>query len=276
MMSLPKYLKIISINFLIIFFLFNFEACKKEETNKKYIAKVNDSYLTKDELDSIYNSSSGLQYKDEIVRNWINRELLFQEAKKQGILNDKNFKRILDDSKKELAASFLLKNYVDNEKINVDQAELEKYYKSNPDEFKLLYNSYLLNIIVFNNEDEALKFRTEALGSNWNDAYQNIKNDTSVYSEKSGELLFEYKVQPISVLRVVKELYPSEISIVLHTDEGRFTVVQLLKNFDKGIIPPFDLIKNEVEKIYLMKRKELTIKNYIKELYSKNDIEVNN
>ena len=201
---------------------------------------------------------------------------MFQEAKKQGILNDKNFNRILDDSKKELAASFLLKNYVNNEKINFKPAELEKYYENNPDEFKLLYNSYLLNIIVFNNEDEALKFRSEALGNNWDEAYQNIKNDTSVYSEKSGELLFEYKVQPISVLRVVKELYPSEISIVLHTDEGKFTVVQLIKNFDKGIIPPFDLIKNEIEKVYLMQKKELTIKNYIKELYSKNDIEVNN
>ena len=62
MMNLPKYLKITSIIFLIIFFLVNFEACRKEETNKKYVAKVNDSYLTEDELDSIYNSSSGLQY----------------------------------------------------------------------------------------------------------------------------------------------------------------------------------------------------------------------
>ena len=88
--------------------------------------------------------------------------------------------------------------------------------------------------------------------------------------------MFEYKVQPVSVLRVVRELYPSEISIVLHTDGGRFTVVQLIQKFDKGSLPPFDLIKNEVKNVYLVQKKELTVKNYIKELYSKNDIEVNN
>ena len=276
MMNLQKHLKTISIFFPVVFFLINFEACKKEEPNKNYIAKVNDSYLTEDELDSIYNISSGIQYKDEIIRNWINRELLFQEAKKQGILNDKNFNRIMDDSKKELAASFLLENYIRNEKIIIEPAELEKYFNNNPDEFKLLYNSYLLNIINFNTEDKALKFRSEALEKNWDDAYQDIKNDTAVFSEKSKELLFEYKVQPIAVLRVVKELYPSEISIVLHTEEGKYTVVQLIQKFDKGVTPPFDLIKNEVKKIYTMQKKELTIKDYIKELYSKNDIEVNN
>jgi hypothetical protein len=276
MMNFQKYLRTISICFLIVFFLFSFEACKKELPGKKYIAKVNDSYLTEDELDSIYNANSGIQYKNEIIRNWINRELLFQEAKKQGILADERFNRILDDSKKELAASFLIKNYVAGEKITVEPAELEEYYNHNPDEFKLLYDSYLLNEIVFNNEDDALKFRIEALGKNWDDAYNNIKNDTAVFSEKSRELLFEYKVQPVSVLRVVRELYPSEISIVLHTDNGRFSVVQLIQKFDKGAVPPFDLIKNEVKNIYLMQKKELTVKNFIKELYSKNDIEVNN
>ena len=276
MMNLQKYLKTISIYFLIVIFLAGLEACKKEVPNKKYIAKVNDSYLTEDELDSIYNINSGIQFRDEIIRNWINRELLFQEAKKQGILNNKNFNRILDDSKKELAASFLLKDYINKEKIAVEPAELEEYYNKNPDEFKLLYDSYLLNVIVFNNEDIALKFRAEALGKNWEDAYQDIKNDTALFSEKSRELLFEYKVQPVSVLRVVRELYPSEISIVLHTDGGRFTVVQLIQKFDEGSLPPFDLIKNEVKNVYLVQKKELTVKNYIKELYSKNDIEVNN
>lgn len=276
MMNLPRYLKKIRVYFLIISFLINFGACKKEAPIKKYVAKVNDSYLTENELDSMYNVNSGIQYKDEIIRNWINRELLFQEAKKQGILNDKEFNSVLDNSKKELAASFLIKNYINKEKIIVEPPETKKYYNDNPDEFKLLYDSYLLNEIIFNNEDDALKFRSEALGRNWEDAYQDIKSDTAVFSEKSRELLFDYKVRPVSVLRVVQELYPSEISIVLHTDEGKYTVVQLIQKFNKGTIPPFDLIKNEVKKIYLIQKKELTVKNYIKELYSKNDIEVNN
>ena len=274
MMNLQKHLKTTSIFFLLVFFLIYFEACKKEVTSKKYIARVNNAYLTQAELDSIYNLSSGMQYKNEIIRNWINRELLFQEAQKQGVLKDKNFNRILDDSKKELAASFLLKNYFNNEKIIAEPAELEKYYKDHSDKFKLQYNSYLLNRITFNNEDKALKFRSIVLGKSWNYAYQALKNDTSVYSEKAKELLFEYEIQPVSILRVVKELFPNEISIALGDEHGRYTIVQLIAKFDKGVIPPFDLIQNEVRNVYLMQKKELTIKDYIKELYSKNDIEV--
>ncbi len=276
MMNLPKHLKTISIFFLLVFFLIYFEACKKEVQSKKYIAKVNDSYFTQAELDSIYNLSSGMQYRNEIIRNWINRELLFQEAEKQGVLNDKNFNRILDDSKKELAASFLLNNYFEKEKIKVDRGDLEKYYKDHSDKFKLFYNSYLLNQITFNNEDKALEFRSNAIKKDWEYAFQTVKNDTSVFSEKSRELLFEYEIQPVSILRVVKELFPNEISIALHNDEGRYIIVQLIGKFDKGVIPPFDLIQDEVKTVYMMQKKELTIKDYIKDLYSKNDIEVKN
>lgn len=275
MMNLLMYLKTISTFFILVFLLI-FSSCKKEVVEKKYVAKVNDSYLTQAEVDSIYNLSSGMKYKNEIIRNWINRELLFQEAQKQGILKDENFNRILDDSKKELAASFLLKNYFEKEKMAVDQAELQKYYSEHSDKFRLFYNSYLLNQITFTSEDKALEFRANALKKNWDYAFQTVKNDTSVFSEKSRELLFEYEIQPASILRVVKELLPNEISIALHNDEGRYTIVQLIGKFDKGVVPPFDLIKDEVKNIYLMQKKELTVKDYIKELYSKNDIEVKN
>jgi hypothetical protein len=276
MMNSQKHLKTISIFFLLLPFLMYFEACKKEVPSKKYIAKVNDAYLTQAELDSIYSLSSGKQYRNEIIRNWINRELLFQEAEKQGILNNKDFNRILNDSKKELAGSFLLENYFEKEKIKVDQGELEKYYNDHTDKFKLFYNSYLLNRITFNSEDKALEFRSSALKRNWDYAFQTVKNDTSVFSEKSRELLFEYEIQPVSILRVVKELFPNEISIALHNDDGKFTIVQLIGKFDRGVTPPFDLIQDEVKTVYMMQKKELTIKDYIKDLYSKNDIEVKN
>jgi hypothetical protein len=134
----------------------------------------------------------------------------------------------------------------------------------------------LLNQITFNSEDKALDFRSNALKKNWDYAFHAVKNDTSVFSENSGELLFEYEIQPVAILRVVKELFPNEISIALHNDGGRYTIVQLIGKFDKGVIPPFDLIQDKVKSVYMMQKKELTIKDYIKELYSKNDIEVKN
>jgi hypothetical protein len=251
-------------------------SCKKEITEKKYVAKVNNVYLTRDELDSMYSSSSDIQYKNEIIRNWINQELLYQEAGKEGILKNNDFEKILDNSKRKLAASFVIRDFLKNIKFTFDQSDLENFYSKNPDEFKLAYRSYLLNSVTFSNEDDALKFRSAAVEKSWDDAALLIQKDSSIITKKSKDLLFEYQVQPISFLRVVKELYPSEISIVMNNEEGKFTVLQLLEKFNKGDIPPFDLIQDEVKSLYLTEKRELTVKEYIKQLYSKNDIEVKN
>lgn len=276
MMNFQKYIKTSNILFFVSFIIF-LTGCTKETPHKKYVAKVNNSYLTEEELDAITDSSSNeLLFRSEIIRNWINKELLFQEAKKQGILNEKEYKRILGDSQKELAGSLLLKNFFENEKNKTTYSEVENYYEKNLDEFKLFYNSYLLNRINFNNEDNAVQFRSDVLKDKWQNAMLHFKNDTSVISQNENQLLYEYEIQPASLLRIMKELNPDEVSIVLKNDENNYTLVQVLQKFNKGTTPPLEYIYSEVEKRYMVKKKELTIKGYIKELYSKNEIEVKN
>lgn len=263
--------------FLFISLVIFLPGCTKEVPQKKYIAKVNNAYLTEEQLDLMSDSSKGNHlFKSEIIRNWINRELLYQEALKEGILNGAEYKKILEDSKKELAGSLLLKKFYEQQKNSVSETEVENFYKKNINEFKLPYNSYLFNKITFDNEDKALEFRSIVLKEDWNEAENNFKDDTSVVDYKNNSLLYEYEIRPASILRIIKELYPDEVSIVLRESPDRFMIVQILQKFDKGIIPPLDYIYSEVKKRYLVKKKELTIKDYIKELYSKNDIEVKN
>lgn len=263
--------------FLVALLIIFIAGCTKEAPQKKYVAKVNNTYLTSEELNLISDSLSGNRlYKSEIIRNWINEELLYQEALKQGILDEPEYKKTLEDSKKKLAGSLLLKKLYEEEKEDVSESEVENFYNQNMNEFKLLYNSYLFNKITFNDEDKALKFRSMVLQKNWDTAENNFKGDTSIISSKNNLLLYEYEISPASTLKIIKELYPDEVSIALKEGADNYTIVQALQKFDKGVIPPLDYIYSEVKKRYLVKKKELTIKDYIKELYSKNDIEVKN
>ncbi len=251
--------------------------CVKEQPKTEYVARVNDAYLTKKELASIIDTTMvNTLHKSEVIRNWINREILFQKAKNEGILQQDDYRRLTKNSGKELAGALLLDSYISSVTINFEQRDLINYFQANSNDFKLPDKSYLLNIIHFGNEDKAVEFRSLVLDSDWQKAMNVFYGDSEIISIESKLLLKEQDVYSIKVLRVVKRLHPLEISIVISEREGYYTVVQVLKKYLKGSLPSFDVIKKDVEKRYLaVKRKEL-MENYIKDLYSKNEIEVIN
>lgn len=250
--------------------------CEQESKKTDYIARVNDAYLTAQDLASIIDTNaSNTFYRNEAIRNWINRELLYQQAVKEGILQEDNYKRVIYNSAKELAGSILLDHYGKNVNINLDSRELAKYYEDNRDDFKIENDAYLINIIHFNNEERAIEFRSFLLESDWQKAINVFHSDSTII-DFSNSLLREEDIYPAALLRIVKRLYPNEISIVITEHPGYYTVAQVLGKYPKDSVLPFDIVKKGVTKRYLAEKRKTLIENYIKELYSDNEIEVIN
>jgi len=251
--------------------------CGKEEPKTEYVARVNDAYLTKEDLASLVDTNMvNTLHKSEVIRNWINREILFQKAENEGILKKDDYKRLVQNSGKELAGVLLLDSYISSVKINFEQRDLINYFNENSNDFKLADNSYLLNIIHFSNEDRAVEFRSLVLDSDWQKAMNIFYGDSAIINNQNEVLLKEHDVSSIKVLRVVKRLHPLEISIVISEREEYYTVVQVLKKYLIGSVPSYNVIKQEVEKRYLAEKRKELLENYIKELYSENEIEVIN
>ncbi len=249
--------------------------CGKEQPKTEYVARVNDAYLTKKELASLIDTTMvNTLHKSEVIRNWINREILFQKAKKDGIVKQDDYKRLIKNSGKELAGALLLDNYISSVTINFEQRDLINYFEANSNDFKLPDKTYLLNIIHFSNEDRTVEFRSLVLDSDWQKAMNIFYGDSAIISTESKLLIKEQDVYSIKILRVVKRLHPLEISIVISEREGYYTVVQVLKKYLKGSLPSFDVIKQDVEKRFLAEKRKELLENYIKDLYSKNEIEV--
>jgi hypothetical protein len=251
--------------------------CGKEQPKTEYVARVNDAYLTKKELASLIDTTMiTTLHKSEVIRNWINKEILFQKAKNEGILKNDDYKRLVKNSGKELAGVLLLDSYISSVKINFEQRDLINYFDENSNDFKLADNSYLLNIIHFSNEDRAVEFRSLVLDSDWQKAMNIFYGDSAIINNENEVLLKEQNVSSIKVLRVVKRLHPLEISIVISEREGYYTVVQVLKKYLIGSVPSYNVIKQDVEKRYLAEKRKELLENFIKDLYSKNEIEVIN
>ena len=264
--------KIIKGLLLVSLFLFS---CSKPEKPDSYIARVNDSYLLESELDEMVDSQFvSEKFRSAFIKNWVRQEILFQEAVKQGITDSEEFKRSIENSRRQLAASLLLEKFSASSLQDVTQAELDNYYNENKSSFRLPFNSYFLNRITFSDRESAVMFRTEVIANGWQIAVEKFNQLPTLISVVNESLIPEQDIYPERLIRALEGLYPLEISIVIPDDKGYYTVVQLLEKFSAQSIPPFQAVKVEVERRYKSALTELALENYINDLYSLNEIEI--
>jgi hypothetical protein len=261
----------------IIFPLFLLYACNEPQKPASYVARVNGSYLTEEDVSELIDSQFvSEKSRSSIIKSWVRREVLYQEAVKQGITDTKSFRKDIENAKQELAAAILLEKF-NNSSIPVyTNEDLENYYNENQTSFRLPFNSYFLNRVNFSDKNTAVQFRTEVISSDWKQAADKFAKDTSLLNMANGILLPEQDIYPSKLLRILEGLYPLEISIVISDDRGYYTVVQLLDKYFAQTIPPFNAVKREVRKRYLSALAELNVEDYINDLFTKNEIEINN
>lgn len=252
--------------------------CNKKPDRTDYVARVNDSYLTQKELDVMTDTLGDKNnfYKSEIIRNWIDQEILYQQAVSEGIIDEDEYNRIIDESKKSLAGAMLLKQVSENYDLKYGKDDLDKFFESHRDEFKLLQDAYAINLIEFNNENDAIKFRGTVLEKGWGKTIEPPGKTFSFTKQKSHVMLREDEIYPSELKNILIELYPQEVSIIISPDSSAYMIVQLLDKYSEGTIPPFEFIKGKVEDSFVAFEKHKIINEYIRRLYADNDIEVKN
>jgi len=250
-------------------------ACSKKEKSNSIVAKVNDSILTEDDLNvALSQERNSGKYREEYIQNWIEKEVLSQQASKKGIQDDAQFKFIADQNKKELTVAMFINKILDENNIEITDDEIKSYFESNKEDFRLTDNAYLLNRIYFNNFDKAVQFRNNVLNTDWNRALNVFNSEQSLVESSLQKLYFQYQIQPITLLRIVNNLEDSETSIILETEPMKYAIVQLISKYDNNSIPPIEVIKERVkERLTIIKKKEF-LKNYIDKLIAEHNTEV--
>ena len=251
-----------------------FFGCKKEPETKKFIARVNDAYLTEEdisELDSLFGRGFS---RNEVIKKWIEKELLYQEAMKKGIADEDEFNRIINNSRRELASSMLLNLYLENNLKKPSNIELQEFYNVHKSEFQTEDNIYVFNSASFTNENAAIRFRAKLFETDWENVIENYEDDKSLIEYKTSSALSQTEIYPIQLLKLIEELDPGEVSIVIEENADKYSVVNLLQIYRRGSNPPFEIISNEVEARYIADKREQIFNKYIEELYSNNEIEI--
>ncbi len=249
-------------------------SCSKEQKTDEYIAKVDKSILTKSMLDSSLASySNSAKAKEEFVNDWIETEILYQEAVKEGITKEKKFASLIEKSQKELAGTFLLQKLIDENKFDPTDDEIQKYFDEKKDDFRLTEDLFKINIANFSDYSKAIQFRNKLLETNWATVENIYRLDKNVNVEKN-KLIFRSELQPVVFSKVVGSMLPNEISIILETQPNNYAVVQTLEKYMRESVPPLDIMKEEVKSRLTVIKKKDFVNNFINKLISDHDLEI--
>jgi hypothetical protein len=267
---LTRIIELISLSLLILI------ACSESKKPDDYIAKVNDSYLTETGFEELIDSQFvSEKSKSVVVKNWVRQEVLFQEAERSGLTNTKEFEQIIENTRKQLAAAMVIEKFAATVDQQFTNNELEDFFEENESSFKLPYNAFYLNRVNFSDRESAVNFRSNVILNGWDATIDSSELNSSLISLQNKIIVSEQDIQPTGLRRILEGLYPLEISIVIPDERGYYSVVQLLDKYSAGTVPAFDGVISEVESRYKSTLTELAIENYIEDLYSKSEIEIN-
>ncbi|MEZ0005776.1 hypothetical protein ABH942_001133 [Flavobacterium sp. 28YEA47A] len=249
----------------------------KPEAKPQAIARVNDSYLFKDEIKDLVPPGTSKEDSIVIVRNFIDRwasQKLMMDAAEINLSTDKQaeYNELIRQYKIDLYTKGYLEELV---KTTVDtvitEAELKEYYKQNKENFKT--DGTLVKLRYINLPKDHPKFQT--IKSKFFDYRKSDKKfwDTYGMQFKSFVLNDSVWVEMNQVYRKLPFITPDNRSQYISAgktiekqDSLEVYLVKVTNVLDKNQISPYEYIKPTLEQVILNKRKLELIKKIEKDI----------
>ncbi len=266
--------------FLILTFLLAVGGCQNNEQPPDYIARVGNSFLTQSDIIEnvgLVSDTSNLQVRI-FVNKWIENEMLFQEASKEGLAGSKEIERHVAEVRKQLAIQSLIENKIYNDSTAFNEEKLRNYYSKHSNEFVLREDVVRLNIASFTDRQYATEFRNLILkNKQWNDALETFQtNDTkatSIHSEISGALFTQLTVYPAELWKVIQNLSTKDISFPVKSGD-LFYIVQIIEKYPQGSKAELALVRNEIVQRLITEERRFKYDSLISSLRKKYNIEL--
>jgi len=236
--------KLFSFFFIGIVLLF-FGGCRKRVADDRIIARVGDAVLTKDAMKKeIGWEGMRPEQESEFVDRWVNRELLFQEAKRLGLDKDAELSWQLELVKEEYLINKLLeRTFV--EKVKITDDEVKSYYEKNGDLFKVTEDEVrALHILTKTKAEADLVLKEIRAGKPFDEVAK--EHSVGIFRKKGGDMGFFKKTDVIpEVARFAFRLPEGKVSPVFHSSYG-YHILKVLKRRKKGKIKDLSDVRDEI------------------------------
>jgi PPIC-type PPIASE domain len=242
------------------------------------VARVDQAFLSEDEIANP-NDSLGRapQYRNEQIVEWVNDELLYQEALRQGLGSDPEVRHQMEAATKKLLIGSLLEKELYGEE-NVSEDEVVALYNGGGQFFRLREDVVNVSDALFDDRDAANAFRGLLVqGTAWSAAVEQAHTDSLLKSHLLQYLTRQYFTQstlyPPELWKVARGLAKDEVSFAIKTDRGYYVLVGngLRK---QGEMPDLEYIHNELRDRILIERRRERFQKLLARLRMKHSVEV--
>lgn len=249
-----------------------------ENENREAVARVNNTYLFKDELAGI--AALGSTKEDSAARveayidSWIRKELLIQEAARKININEAEVERKILDYRYSIIAyeyqSYYIKQNLDT--VFTDE-EIKKYYEDNIDNFILKQNIVRGTFIkVPKNAPKMNKLKDWIYSSDEEDK-QNLKSyclsfSVAYHISDSTWMIFDDLVRNSPLMEIPNKVQFLKQNPNYETqDENYLYFLKVDEYRISDNVSPLEFVTDEIENIILNKRKVELAKKLEDEVY---------
>ena len=253
---------------LLLIVVLSVSGCINKDDPTKVIAKVGSKvYLVDDINDRISNLDPQLQSYFEAKENKvrlldqiIEEELIYQLAKKDRLQRTKDFKKTMDDLKRQALINYFIQQNVDN-MSEITRSEVEEFYNANTAQFSE-YQSRNLSHILLKTKAEAKRVQTKL---NQGESFELMAKQFSIdpSNAQGGQLGWVREAQLVPAFSKAAFALTKRVPIsgIVQTDFG----YHIIKYNDSKIVPqqPLDSVYEKISTQLLTQKKRDRFKDIL-------------
>ena len=212
--------------------------------------------------------------------SWVNEELLYQEAKRNGFESSPQVIEMLSRTRRQLAGQAYLRKVLDADTTSITDQMIEDYYHTHAAEFNVAEDMLRLTVATFVVRDRATTFSAAlAKGESWDRAVKAALADSASTPAnlilESPRYYSQRAIYPVELWRVAVALNAGEASFPVKLPQG-YAVVQLLSRAKSGSTAPLEMVKDEVRQRIQIMNGNLRYRELLGTLRKRYTVEVQN
>lgn len=264
---------------LLHWFFFFTGGCYKTERTKRprdALVCVDGECLTERDVEyqipDAYRATVRPEEKKEYVRRWVRNEILYQQAKKERLDQDKKVQSLVEERIKETVVTQFIEGKL-KDKIRVTDEEALGYYQQHREEF--VWDDDVLHLAhIFTQKIAGATLADLMLkqGNKFEDLVRKLSEDETT-NKRGGDLGF-VRIKDISpeLLPYVLKLKPNEISPPIQTYYG-FEIIRVMDRKQKGQPMEFEWAKRQIMNALVLERRQMELDKLYTQLLEKARIE---
>jgi parvulin-like peptidyl-prolyl isomerase len=263
----------IKLTFILLIQTLLFGCQKSVDLPVDLIAQVNDSYLRKNNVNNSVPADlpveTKLSMKKMIIKQWVENEIVYQSAVKEGLQWSDDELFLIEKYKKALLIQRFLDNKL-NKNFRISQKEIEDNYNDNIKEFIRKNDEVHIVHLLIENRDNAI-FNEINESDDLKEIIKKYYFDIrSTYESPNGDLGYVVVSSlPDFLQNILRNLKTGAISKFVKSEYG-YHFVQLLDKQKKGSQVDIELVKDEiVRRLKWLKREQeyVRLMDELKEKY---------